>query len=200
MQSVKNGGFGLIELMVSISIMILVTTVILTRHTSFNGAVLLRSQAYEVALALRDIQLSAVSATSVDGQYRSQLGIYFNSSASLNKTYRIFNDANQNGYQSGEEFGLQGFVDSRFEIREIRTQTGLNITANGLSIVFLRPNFDAKFFSAGTEISTPSINIDIARVGALGNINSDIKRIEISSTGQIAVCREINTLGYGCGI
>ena len=183
----NQAGFGLIELMVSISIMILVTTVIMTRHSSFNGAVLLRNQAYEIALALRDVQLSAVSAVSVSGDYRTQLGIQFNSDSLLNKTFRIFNDANRNGYQSGEEYGQQGFLDPRFEIREIRTQAGTIISRGGLSVVFQRPNFDARFYGSGGEIVTPSIYLVVARVGASGNTVDVIRTIEITATGQIAV-------------
>jgi Tfp pilus assembly protein FimT len=58
---ISDRGFGLVELMVSISIMMLLTVVILNRQSSFNGAVLLRNQAYEVAFALRKAQLLAVS-------------------------------------------------------------------------------------------------------------------------------------------
>ena len=59
---ILQNGFGLVELLVSISIMLLVTMVVLVNHESFNNGALLRSQAYEVALRLREVQLSAVGA------------------------------------------------------------------------------------------------------------------------------------------
>ena len=181
-----HAGFGLVELMVSIGIMLLVTTIILTRHTAFNGTVLLRSQAYEIALQLREIQLSAVSSQSVNGDYRARLGVYFNSTATLNRTYRTFNDADQNGYEASEEFGQQGFLDSRFEIREIRRNNGSVIT-EGVSIVFQRPNFDAKFYGTAGEIPASSIILEVARVGQTGDTPDVMRTIEITATGQIAV-------------
>ncbi len=54
-------GFGLIELLVSISLMVLVLAIVLVQQTAFNGSVLLRSQAFEIALQIREVQLNAVS-------------------------------------------------------------------------------------------------------------------------------------------
>ena len=51
----RQGGFGLIELMVSISVMAIVSAIILVKQNSFNGAILLRSQTYEIALDVREV-------------------------------------------------------------------------------------------------------------------------------------------------
>lgn len=183
-------GFGLIELMVSISIMAVIMAVVLARHDKFNGVVLLRSQAYQVALQLREIQLSAVSATSrnvsgtsLAGEYRSVLGVYF-STAEKNK-YQIFQDANNNfRYDVAEQFGQQGIIDPRFEIRAIRA-SGNSIAS--VSVVFERPDFDARFFGPGGELPASQIEVDIAKVGESGTGSDVVRTVEITATGQIAV-------------
>ncbi|MCA9366807.1 prepilin-type N-terminal cleavage/methylation domain-containing protein [Candidatus Kaiserbacteria bacterium] len=184
------GGFGLIELMVSISIMVILSAIILARQDSFNSAVLLRSQAYEIALAIREVQLSAVSAASDgSGNFRSQHGVYINTAAGSNTGYRIFRDANNNSfYNTGEEYGLQGHLDPRFVIESIAMQ-GVSYSGNQLSIVFERPNFDARFFSsAGNELTGATAAVlTVRRVGTTGTGVGDIKTVEITSTGQIAV-------------
>lgn len=185
-----QAGFGLIELLVSISVLVIVTSIILVRQTSFNGAVLLRSQAYEVALQLRDIQLSAVSASYDTADFRSTLGAHFTEGAS---SYRIFRDStsgasDNNFYNVGEEFGQQGILDSRFEVREIRVIDSTPSTETELSIVFQRPNFDARFFTAGnTEVIAGSVEIDVARVGVSGSGDSVLRTVEVTSAGQISV-------------
>lgn len=182
---IQPKGFGLIELLVSISIMVIVTSVVMVRQTSFNGAVLLRSQAYEVALQLRDAQLTAVSATGQGGDYRSLIGVHFNTANS--GTYRIFRDADDDSYyDTNEEFGLQGLIDPRFEISAIRP-IGDTLTGTGLSIVFERPNFDARFFDSSGEVNAARVEIDIARIGSTGSGAGDIRTVEVTSAGQVAV-------------
>ena len=186
LKAAKASGFGLIELMVSISIMMIVSAVIMAKQSSFNGAVLLRSQAYEIALAVREVQMGVVSAESNGaGQFRSVVGVYFNTNS--NGTYRIFKDANNNYYYDAiEEYGKQGFLDPRFEIRAIRAN-GATMTGTGLSVVFIRPNFDAKFYDSSGQLNASSVEIDVARKNQNGTSTSVQRTIEITSTGQISV-------------
>ncbi len=182
------GGFGIIELLVSISIMVLVSSVILVRQNSFNSAVLLRSQSYEIALAAREVQLNAVSVNDVTGDFRSLLGLHFD--LDENQKYRIFRDADNDGFFDGTEaFGKQGSLDDRFEIRAIRVNrnSGGTVSASEVSAVFERPNFDARFFSATGEIDAASIEIDIGKRNVQSGGDDSIRTVEITSTGQIAV-------------
>lgn len=185
---VPTAGFTLVELLVSISIMVLVAGVIIARQSAFNGAVLLRSQAYDVALDIREVQLSAVSASGRSGQFRSVLGIAFNTNSSQNGFYKIFADADSDGFfDAAEAFGQQGILDKRFEIRAIRA-VGSSVPISEVSIVFVRPNFDARFFRGpGTEINVSSIEIDIARKGVVGTGVETVRTVEVTSTGQITV-------------
>ncbi len=184
-KSGSPAGFGLIELMVSISIMVLISAIVLARHGAFNGAVLLRSQTYEVALQLRELQLSAVSATSIAGNFNTILGVQFDTQTP--RTFTNFSD--QDGdyyYDANEAYGQPGTLDPRFEIRSI-TATGDTVSGTGVSIVFERPNFDARFFDVGGEINASSIEIVIGRVGESGVGPEVIRTLEVTSTGQITV-------------
>lgn len=186
-----SGGFGLVELLVSISIIVFITSLVLVRQSSFNGAVLLRSQAYEVALRAREVQLFAVSIVGESGDFRNTYGVHFDSTVTSNPFYRVFRDADgDNYYDSDEEFGTQGFLDTRFEIRELRVVGGPSdgTTPNSVSVVFERPNFDARFFSAANaDLDANRLEIDIARVGSAGSGNGDVRTVEIGRTGQISV-------------
>jgi len=186
-----QAGFGLIELMVSITIMAIVAAVILARQSSFNGAVLLRSQAYEIALTMREVQLNAISAVSDgSGDFRKIHGVYFDTSENGNRSYRIFRDADGDGfYDAGEEFGVQGFLDNRFEIDDIIV-TGGSFTDDGsdITIVFERPNFDARFFQGSNrELDVTMVEIVLRRSGTTGTDVGDIKTIAVTPAGQIAV-------------
>jgi prepilin-type N-terminal cleavage/methylation domain-containing protein len=184
----RQSGFGLIELMVSISIMTIVSSVILVKQSSFNGAVLLRNQTYEIALSAREVQLSALTTGNNRNDFRAVLGIHFDTNAANNGRYMVFQDDDENGfYDSGEEFGVQGFLDNRFEIRSIRS--GLT-TPSEVSVIFVRPNFDARFFRAPgptNEINEETIEIDVARRGISGTDDGTLRTLEITATGQITV-------------
>ncbi|MEK7461954.1 MAG: prepilin-type N-terminal cleavage/methylation domain-containing protein [Patescibacteria group bacterium] len=176
----KINGFGLIELMVSISIMMLVAAVILARQSAFNGAVLLQSQAYEIALTAREVQTNAVSASVLAGTARQMLGLYFDTSR--NTTYRIFRDVQGNGsYDVSEEYGQQNSLDSRFEIKAIRVG---GTAQNSVSVMFERPDFDAKFYVGTSQVSAGLVEIDI---GTKDNSAVGVKTIMITATGQVTV-------------
>jgi hypothetical protein len=182
-----TAGFGLVELLVSISVMVIVISVIVVRQSSFNSSILLRSQAFEVALQLRDIQLNAVSASFDSSGFRAVLGAHFVDDVDSNRLYNIFRDdptlvgGTLNFYDEGEEFGLQGILDNRFRINDIRNIGG-NYDDNGLSIVFERPNFDARFFDSAGEVMASQIEIDIIEVGGTA-----VRTVEVTSAGQISV-------------
>jgi len=184
-------GFSLIELLVSIGIIILVLTIVITQQGPFNSAVLLRSQAYEVALTLREVQQSAVSAindaSSGTEDFRSTLGIHFD--LGTPDRHVFFKDDNDNDYYDGadEQFGPASLLDSRFEFSAMDSESG-TISGGSVSISFERPNFDARFYDGPNSLlDTPSITVTIRPVGSAATACPEVRQIEITRTGQIAV-------------
>ena len=187
--TIQNGGFGLVELLVSFSILTLVLGTIMVRQDSFNSAVLLRNQAYEIALHAREVQMYAVSILGDAGDYRDVYGLYFNTTNATNRSgYKVYQDTATGNlrYDALEEFGVQGRLDQRFEIGEIRlvNSSGSTLPNDGqVSVMFQRPNFDARFFDNSGEVSASVLEIDIV----LKSNNSNVRTIEITKTGQISV-------------
>jgi prepilin-type N-terminal cleavage/methylation domain-containing protein len=188
-------GFGLIELMVSISIMVIILGVVLARHDTFNGVVLLRGEAYETALDLREVQQSAVSASGrstttnlgTAGAFREVLGVHFDLDDP--NQYVLFQDADGDYfYDAGEERGRQGVIDGRFVINELRLGSA---TPDEVSVIYERPNFDARFFTGpdttGTGVSANTLEIDIVRVGVSGSGPDVLQTVEVTTAGQISV-------------
>lgn len=188
---IRQRGFGLIELLVSISIMVLVTTIVLAGHSSFNGSVLLRSQAYEIALRLREVQLAAVGVSGAGvNDFRSLAGAQFSQG---NNKYLIFStpDTNPSWLGNVTQAGPMGVLDKRFVISDI-SALGSGTSYNGtIQIVFNRPNFDAKFFHNGIPLASSehTLVISIGPQGAIGGSRSVIneKKITVTRSGQISV-------------
>ena len=185
-QRIAISGFGLIELLVSISIMVLVMGVVLTRQDSFNSATLLRSQAFDLALSAREMQLMAVSADARGGtNFRNTYGLHFNITS--RNSFIIFQDQDGDSFfDSGEAVGQQGVIDPRFRIYEINyiTNSGSSPVTGPLSVVFKRPNFDALFYTGSNSPQNyDAIEIIITPRG----VSTPQRKVNISRTGQISV-------------
>lgn len=196
-QTHSSRGFGLVELMVSISIMTLVTTVILVKNRSFNNALLLRNQAYEIAFSLRQAQLLAVSGTREVGAISNQYGIHFDVSASpANGRYRMFRDGGSTNPNPGwysaaaaddSPIGTLGMLDNRYIIQDIVDSSDNSLAGDALSVTFIRPNFDALFrTSAGTSVTGP-VYLKITPKDTTGYSVLPSRLVEITATGQISV-------------
>lgn len=151
----RHTGFSLLELMVTIGIVMLVTGVSLVRYGSFNNSVLLKSQAYELALDIREAQLFGVSVSGANaGEFQGAYGIYFDLSQS--NVYQLFQDSSNgnDSYDDGEAVGDSFTIDPRFLITGIETDQGCSPTE--VSIAFRRPNFDALMWTDASGCSNPN--------------------------------------------
>ncbi len=71
-------GFSLIELIITVSIMLIVTSAVLFRQAKFSSDVLITDMAYEVALSIRDAAVSGLSSkASSTIPYKTGYGVHF---------------------------------------------------------------------------------------------------------------------------
>lgn len=156
----RQQGFSLIELMVTVGIVVLVTGIALVRYGSFNNAVILRSQAFELALDIREAQLAGVSVRPEEGasvanpsEFRGAYGVYFNTaSPGGENAYLLFLSYDDSRYDSGEAIGEPFIIDPRFVITEIVANG--TCTTDAASVLFRRPNFNAIMWADGCTAPT----------------------------------------------
>lgn len=189
MKRSTNSGFSILEVLVTAFIIGLITAIILFKYNSFNNVVLLKSQAYEMALDLREAQIYAVSVRGSNDEYRQEYGLYFDIS---NPTeYQLFLDsnANDNGtYDVGEEVDVPYYIDGRFTISAIcvnySSDCSTGTSVDTLAVTFKRPDFDALFVSTSPAIGS----IGNARIELTGvNDSSLVRAVEVTLSGQINV-------------
>lgn len=171
-----NKGFSILELLITAAIIGIITAIITLKYGSFNNLILLKNQAYQIAVELRETQVRSLSATSVGsgGQFRQPYGLYFN--IAVPDTYTLFRDLdNDNLYNSGEELESVK-IDSRFEIASLCS--GINCSLATLHIIFKRPNFDA--IMNNNTVTDGSIEIKTVS-------GTDTRVVKINAAGQITV-------------
>lgn len=177
--------------MVSIAIMVLITTLVLVRHRNFQSDVLLKNEAYELMLVLRETQTTAMSTLKSGTHFDYPYGVVFdlnddthykafqfeNSDAQIEPTYFKTNNSKHNDARDIETYQLgEGYRISKICV----TRKNDQVTCNGkyLSVAFKRPeskvyldaqgNFDVK--SAEVELSSDTSHIKVT-IGAFGQMS-----------------------------
>jgi type II secretory pathway pseudopilin PulG len=93
----NSGGFTIIELLMSIAIIIIVSTVVMFQYRDYTINVDLKTQAADIAVILREAQVNATSGKEVvagSNNFKENYTVRFDTAA---KTYTIFSDLNNNG-------------------------------------------------------------------------------------------------------
>ena len=195
-------GFSIIELMVTLSIVVLATGLVMVRYASFNSTTLLNSLAYQIAFDIRETQSLAVSvrgqADSGDiisgnpGGFREEYGMYFETHSP--NQYILFQDngdAEPPVYDEGEEVGMPLIIDPRFTIIEQCVENDCAAggadsgVAHHISVTFARPNFDALIVDDAGNVRD-SMKI-VVGTDDPGDSTGLTRSIIVNSSGQISV-------------
>ncbi len=181
-------GFSLVELIVSLTIFGLITTVILVRNAQFNNSILLTNLAYDVALSVRQSQiygLSVKEASVGSSNFDIGYGVHFSNASMTSYSLFIDNDKDEH-YDGGAELletytVRQGNIIKDFCVIESggnRCLSTNDITA--LNIVFIRPDPDAIITADSvTKYRTAKIYLE-SPAGTQ-------KIVVVESTGQISI-------------
>lgn len=175
--SAKSAGFSILEVLITAAIIGVITGLVVLKYGAFNNLILLKNQAFQISIDLRETQNRALSSLGRGGTaFRDGYGIYF--SLSTPDRYVIFIDTdNDNSFDANEELETRR-LDSRFILSQLCN--GGTCTANTMAIVFRRPNFDAIINNG--NISNGRIEI-VPKNGAAGVVRA----ININAAGQISV-------------
>jgi len=184
-----RGGFTLVELLVSIAIVVLISTIVLGNYRGFESSLTVQSLAYEVALALRQAQVFSLSVQGFGGNFNVAYGIHFEHSDPT--TFFLYVDQNNNA--TYDPLPGPDVIIETFTLREGSTivnlcaqKTLLQCNLQALDVVYERPNPDANItsFDGTTRIfgnSSATIHIRSPQ-----GVN---KQVRAMLSGQISVVR-----------
>jgi type II secretory pathway pseudopilin PulG len=104
----RTRGFTLIELIVSIGIMILISTMIFFNFPRFRQKTAATNAARDISLMLRDAQARATATSLSGGPLANNYGVYIDKTAANNKKYILFTDSNLNNKYDPPGSGCSG--------------------------------------------------------------------------------------------
>ena len=179
--------FTLVELLVSVAIFTLITTVAVFNNAQFNGNVILTNLAYEVALSVRQAQVYGTTVKqSSSNTFDAGYGINFDTVTPA--AYILFEDkpTPDKTYNAGE--AIETYI-----LRKGNTISKIGLSNGGpcssstsVDISFIRPNPDAFIRKDGTFYTKAEI--------CVSSPGGNKRKVVIESTGQISVA----TAGSEC--
>lgn len=192
-------GFTLIELLISIAIITIITAIVVVRYKQFDSTVLLKGAAYEVSLAIRDVQIKSVGAQLSSGGVKLLYGIHFVPNQTFYKQFSfdpsifpIVTNPNFVYYDSVHTADmLTTTLERRMTISDICVTSGgtEKCSADGvtsLDISFQRPEFKALIYADGSSGPFTEAKIKI-------NSATEPTRVfvvTVSQLGQVSVSKQ----------
>ena len=194
----KNKGFTLIELMVTITIMMIMTSVVLFNYNRFNETTLLSTFAYDLSLTIRQAQVyGAGGRDSATNQSRIDVNSISNANSGFKSGYGVHFDTTKTSFvmflDGGISPGIHDGADT--DLDTYLFQRGINILklcvpdgaggetcGRSLDITFLRPDPEATITINGvsTKYGTATIWLQSADTKIS-------KSVVVNMTGQISV-------------
>ncbi len=175
-----NKGFTMIELLISISIIVIISSIAVFNHQRFSEAMAISNVAYDVAITLRQAQVYALSGRQPDiflGDNVPSYGVRFNQGSG---SFQLMADTNNNGTlnQDIENLTLQRGVEVN-RLCLANHNGGCEQNVSGLSVFFIRPK--AQSFFNPTHASQRNAVITLRSPGGLE------KEVFVTESGQILV-------------
>jgi len=197
----NSKGFSLLELMVSITIMLVIISTVLLGQSTYTKGASLKNLANDIGLSLRQAQVYGISVKERaigSDDFLNAYGIEFNiTSSGSNNAYIFFADLSKNGaYDGAWSCPAGGECLQKFNTSTGNTISRLCLIYNNdstdcsvsrASISFLRPNTLANIvlFGPAGQIP-PSASHKGVEIG-LVSVSGGARSVIVYNTGQISI-------------
>lgn len=193
----------MLELMVSMGIMFLISTMIAGNQSQYTSGASLKNIANDLGLSLRQAQVYGISVKEISpesNEFTAGYGVAFDL-AEDDKSFIFFADRDRDGAyddswscaSGGESECLDKTVllsgNYISDLCVIDDNENYSCGSDELSIIFLRPAIEARIYEGGGEIGSGEIGACVE----LGAVDGRKYSVEVYTTGQISVATD------GCG-
>ena len=177
-------GFTLVEILIVAALIGVLSSIIVARYRDFDSVSILHNMTYEVALSVREAQITTLSAGTIGGITQNAYGIFFTSGTNQ---YNIFVDNNpaNNMYDGSTELvkGVTMGQGSRVSKLCVRTALGGSCTdVSSVAVIFTRPHLDTTFVTSG-----PSVNNVVELVVTVSSARGATSTVSVLKSSRVAI-------------
>lgn len=190
-----SAGFTLVELMVTVALFGIMTSIIVSKNSDFNSSILLTNLAYETALTIRQAQvygLNVKQSDSGDAAFKAGYGVHFDVISDNSKKFILFADKNNNKfYDSGIDSVIEEYSIGRGNYIKRICLTfaafGIYVCSDSssqtpvASIVFTRPEPDAVIKAGPNGHLATKVEI------VLASATNSKRKVVVNNFGAISV-------------
>lgn len=173
-------GFTLVELLVSVGLFTMMTSVVLAKYRTFENNAKFTNAAEDIVLAFRQAQVYGVATKAEASSFDIPYGVYLKQSTP--SQIIIFADRDRNGRYTNTDNPVIGTINwgSVFSSLSLKCAGGV-CSGNEFSVTFERPNVDAIIKDgSGSQYTNTNASVTVSN-GTKTSI------ISISDAGQISV-------------
>ena len=183
---IAQAGFTLAEMIVVTGIIALISGIVLANNNRFGGKILLQNLSYDIALSIRQAQISGISVQRFKTSFGAAYGMHFVPTTGLNTdSFQLFADLNESGtYDSATELVQSTTIAGGYRILRLCAKPpGQADICNlaTLDIAFKRPESDARILSPAYAGLNESASIRVS------SPRDDYQDITVDANGQISV-------------
>lgn len=199
----QKTGFTLVELLISIGIFLMMTAILVAKNSKFDDSITLTNASYDLALAIREAQSSALNVkgyvdvtglnTYLDFTYGYGINIDISNTPGK-KNFKFFADSGSMGkYQGGDPL-IKTYTLKRGNIIDSisYTKNGSTCSAVGVDITFKRPlpeaNFDfTTLGGGGGGCNGNGKDVSSVEITLKSGSGEATKKVIVNRMGQISV-------------
>ena len=180
-------GFTLVELVVTISIFVVVSTLVFANYPKFKSQLSLKKTSQEIAFAVREAQVYSLSVKSYDNNFNIGYGVHFDKNKSSNVI--LFADVdNSKEYNNGDKIVKEYAIQTNISIISLcgnENNPPTSCELSKLNAVYLRPNPIINLSGRSGDDSLVSNLSDIEII--ISSSGEITKKIIIWVSGQITI-------------
>lgn len=181
-------GFTLVELLISISVLMVLTGTVLASYRGYNNNAYFANASEDIVLALRQAQVYGVGVKGQSSSFQIPYGVYFDNSPSNNNKMILFADtfpSTPDGKYTSDDTLIETILwKAPIGITKLECGTGIPCTGNIVSVTFKRPNPDASIIQGGdTSVGTQTGEITIENGASGGSLKKS--KVIVTKAGQI---------------
>jgi len=184
LNNIRRQGFTVIELIVSVAVLLVITTLILAKFPNFNDSVSLKKTVQDVALEIRQAQVYGLGVREFQsgGGLYPGYGVHFDVASP--GSFILFADINGDNAYSGSSEDVESFkIQTGEKVSSIcaneKTLPSAGCAFSRADIIFWRPNPFVILKADGSSFSDLEIKLTSPR--------GQTKKVVILSSGQISV-------------